>query len=237
MVLKKFLLPIWLKYLIFNFTYKSKIGNVFSENNLSNIVYEILRDKYSGFYIEIGANDGITQSNTILLEKRNNWSGILIEPGRKNYNYCVKYRSENNSVINELCGSFEDENNQACFIDLDLMSFVRDKKSLLKDFKSHAREGRKHSRNNNLYKTQYMKIVSLDSILKKNNSPKYIDFLSLDTEGYELEILKGLNFQEYSFGCILIEVREKAVIDYMRKQKYEIWQQVSHHDYIFQRCI
>ena len=43
---------------------------------------EIFDSKKNGFFIELGANNGLTQSNTAFFEKYRNWSGILIEPSR-----------------------------------------------------------------------------------------------------------------------------------------------------------
>jgi hypothetical protein len=45
----------------------------------------------------------------------------------------------------------------------------------------------------------------LNDLLRKYNSPKHIDYLSIDTEGSEFEILKALDFNEFSFGVITVE--------------------------------
>jgi hypothetical protein len=47
--------------------------------------------------------------------------------------------------------------------------------------------------------------VTLGDLLLSHNAPKYIDFLSIDTEGSEFEILKTFDFSEYSFGLICVE--------------------------------
>ena len=63
--------------------------NNYIENLLEIIYYE------DGFFIECGANDGITQSYTYELEKRN-WSGILVEPSIIAFDKCVNNRSNKN---------------------------------------------------------------------------------------------------------------------------------------------
>jgi len=66
-------------------------------------LYEIDRklEKYlpyeNGFFVEAGANDGYTQSNTYYFEKMKGWSGVLVEPIPQLYRKCVKERS--NSVV------------------------------------------------------------------------------------------------------------------------------------------
>jgi len=61
----------------------------------------------NGFFIEVGANDGINQSNTYYLEKERNWRGILIEPAPNNYISCKKNRSNLNRFYFNACVSFE----------------------------------------------------------------------------------------------------------------------------------
>ena len=59
-----------------------------------------------GFYVELGANDGISQSNTLYLEKNLNWRGVLVEPNNRNYLKCVQNRSELNAIFHNACVSF-----------------------------------------------------------------------------------------------------------------------------------
>jgi hypothetical protein len=62
--------------------------------------------KDNGFYIELGANDGITYSNTAFFEYEKNWTGILIEPSISKYEECLKNRS-GNIIVNCACVSNE----------------------------------------------------------------------------------------------------------------------------------
>jgi hypothetical protein len=60
--------------------------------------------------------------------------------------------------------------------------------------------------------------VTLNSILEKNNAPTYIDLLSLDVEGYELEVLKGVDFNKYTFMLLVIECREINILENYLKE-------------------
>ena len=74
----------------------------------------------------------------------------------------------------------------------------------------------------------------LNNILFKANAPKQIDFLSLDVEGAELEVLKGINHNEYRFKFICIENRNIAKItDYLSINNYFMIEKLSDHDYLF----
>lgn len=64
-----------------------------------------------GFYVELGANDGVSQSNTLLLEKKFNWKGVLVEPNNENYLKCVQNRSELNAIFHNACVGFHYKKN------------------------------------------------------------------------------------------------------------------------------
>ena len=49
-------------------------------------------NKRNGFFIELGANNGLTQSNTAFFEKDMGQTGILIEPSSIGYELCKKNR-------------------------------------------------------------------------------------------------------------------------------------------------
>ena len=128
---------------------------------------EIFFEKENGFFIELGAYDGLTQSNTAFFEKTKNWTGILIEASRDRYEECVKNRP-NSKCVNTACSatdnasiSFNHENG--------LMSKVVD---------------------DGVYSCD---TSTLETILDNCEVDRNIDFLSLDVEGHELEVLEGLN--------------------------------------------
>ena len=59
------------------------------DKKLNNLI-----NKDNGIYIELGANDGLTQSNTAFFEFTRNWQGVLIEPSLNAYNQCIKNKLE-----------------------------------------------------------------------------------------------------------------------------------------------
>ena len=145
---------------------------------------KIFDHKENGFFIELGANNGLKQSNTYFFEKARNWSGILIEPSLSAYNECKKNRP-NSKCYNFACVSsdYENENVMGDF-NGSLMSSVDGKRM----------------NNSNSNKLTKVKATTLENILNdvSSDNPISIDLLSLDTEGYELQILNGLNIKKVS---------------------------------------
>ena len=137
-------------------------------------------DYDNGFYIELGANDGISQSNTLHFEKYKNWKGILIEPVKQKYDQCVNIRDKSNFFFNCACVSDEFEGDKIKLIYSNLRTMVDDKKNLIDPNTHISKEDVK------IYEKNYeieCEARTLNSILEEVNAPKLIDFFSLDTEG------------------------------------------------------
>ena len=144
--------------------------------------------KKNGYFVDIGAYDGIEYSNTYLLEKKYNWKGICIEVVPSIFNKLKKNRPDvitvNTAVYNTNGDTVEiSESNMLSGITKDIDKHV------------HAKEG----------KSVKQTTKTLTKILEENNAPSYIDYMSLDTEGSEYKILQGIDFNKYTFGYLNIE--------------------------------
>lgn len=161
----------------------------------------------SGYYVDVGANDGRSSSNTYHLEKNQDWNGVLIEPIMHVFFRSKQIRSlQKNIFFNCACvdSSFTEENIQLFYSGL--MTILSNQKMDL-DPISWAENGRKFlSRGETVQKT-WSEARTLDSILFEANSPTQIDLLSIDVEGAELGVLKGIDFTRYVFKYILIETK------------------------------
>jgi len=148
--------------------------------------------KRNGFFVEFGATDGVELSNTFILEKKFDWTGILCEPGQ------IWHK--------------ELERNRNCFIDTrcvwsesdELIDFAEASTAWLStvvDFQDSDLHS--DARANSL--VYQVKTVSLRDLLRTYNAPFEIDFLSIDTEGSEFSILRDFDFGEYRFNLICVE--------------------------------
>jgi len=178
-------------------------------------IYKQSLDFRNGTYIELGANDGTFQSNTKWLEDDFEWSGILVEPSLVGYNDCLKTRP-NNKIFNCACVSFDYKENE-----------------VLGNFNGHAMSsvGGHRLNDSNLVS---VKARTLQSIIDESEFNK-IDFLSLDVEGYELEVLKGINLTKKQISFMLIEIYEKdkkEIFDYLSSFGYDFLENVTNYNHL-----
>ena len=125
-----------------------------------------VKNKFYGFFIELAANDGLTQSNSGYFEFYKGYNGILIEPSVKGYSSCILNRP-NSICINSACVSNDYK--------LDYVSGNFDNNSLMASIQN--------TRQNNKEKLVRVQAQTLEYILDNNISRNQeIDFLSLDVE-------------------------------------------------------
>jgi FkbM family methyltransferase len=197
-------------------TYLKKFRNFNGYNKLDIKMLDYINYK-NGFFIECGANDGVNQSNTWYFEKKLNWHGILVEPVRNVFDQLKENRSKKNYFFNNILTSFA---NKKKFIKIK----YNNKDTLVTKSK--------YEKNNNSFYIK-AKPKTLNTILNKIKAPKEIDFFSLDVEGDELNVLKGINFKKYYFHYILIETNQFNKIQKLLKNEYKFEAKLSDGDYLF----
>ena len=156
-------------------------------------VLQFYKNKKNGYFVEIGASDGIKLSNTFLLERKFEWKGICVEPLPEQFKLLCRNRPK----------SFCCDSAVYNISDLEVNFDIANNFDLLSGISSHIDCHKEHVNKN---KTQItVKTISFNDLLEKYNSPSFIEYLSLDTEGSEYEILNSLNFEKYKFGLIHVE--------------------------------
>ena len=187
----------------------------------------------NGYFIELGANDGIQQSNTKHLELYQGWQGILIEPSPKQFAKLKKFRSKRNKFFNCACVGFDFPKSTIELMYSNLMSVALEGENDIADPVAHAKAGESHSEKEKAYIFS-AQARTLQSVLNEAKSPQVIDLLSLDVEGGELEVLKGIDFEHSNFKYIVIETRSiNEVRGFLNLKNYEEIVKLSHHDYMF----
>lgn len=158
-------------------------------------------------FIEFGAANGVSNSNTFLLEKKFNWKGILVEPAKSFYKELKRKRN--------------------CYIENKIV--YKDSKSKLIFYECYNPElstiNLSNNHNRDFVRSKYeLETISLNYLLRKYNMPKIIDYLSIDTEGSEFDILNKFNFKEFKFRIITCEhnfgFNRKKVFNLLSKNNY-----------------
>jgi FkbM family methyltransferase len=169
------------------------------QTQLNQDVFALMMNKFrAGFFLEIGANDGFTLSNTVYLEEHFGWNGILVEANQK---YLTSLAERKHSVVvNKAVSS---QVGKAEFIDAGLHGGL---KASLDD-------------THHLYTKDAACItvdcMSLREILDTAGAPEQIDFVSIDVEGGELPIVEQMVSVNQRFRCGCIEYN-KRMEDYKR---------------------
>jgi FkbM family methyltransferase len=228
---------LFFKY-IYNFFYL-KLKKIFlllrKYHSLSRLDIKMLKyiNYNNGYFIELGANDGISQSNTFFFERYKNWKGLLIEPIPSKYLECKKNRSIKNFIFNNACVSFGYRKKFVKMIYSNLMTTSLNLENDINPSK-HIRLSRKFLKNNEKTFHFSAKAITLNKLLKKSGAPKVIDFMSIDVEGSEIEVLKGIDFFTYNFKYILVESRNiKKINTFFLNKNYILKKKLSHHDYLY----
>jgi FkbM family methyltransferase len=205
-----------------------KTRESFSLNQLDIKLEPYLNFK-RGFFVEAGANDGISQSNTLFYEKYHDWTGLLIEPIPE---LAAKCRTNRPNCIVENCAlvSFDFTGSAVEMRYCDLMSIVKGAMKSEESDLTHIKQGCEVQKIES-YEIQ-VPARTLTSILDQH-SVERIDFLSLDVEGFELDVLKGIDFDKYKPSFMLIEARYREEIDSFLNPLYEPITELSYHDVLY----
>ncbi len=182
-----------------------------------------------GVYVEAGALDGFYFSNTYYLDRVAGWTGLLVEPNPPEFHACSRFRRRARTVNCALVAFDFPDPTVTLNYGADLTwvegsynaEELEDRHSLISRF---GRSGEKIT----------VPARTLQSLLDENDLK--VDFLSLDVEGYESSVLRGLDLDRSAPGAILVEcstdarLRETETILAMHYQKPLL---LTHHDYLF----
>jgi FkbM family methyltransferase len=192
---------------------------------------DAILDRDAGFFVEAGGNDGYTQSNTYWLERFRGWCGILIEPMEELYELCREERP-NATVVRAALVPAGYAGDTVHMHFAELMSVVAGE---------HEDAWRTKMGNALRWHDEYEADVparTLTSILDEAGAPE-IDLLSLDVEGYEPEVLRGLDLTGHAPRWILVEVHDEATgrppLEAILGDDYVFYDRLSPMDLLFRR--
>lgn len=172
------------------------------------------------FFVDVGANDGITGSNTYLLEQQG-WQGLLVEPNPEHLEVLKEKRLaplEQCAISNQPSVTFNSVRGPG---NLHGLSRIESNTT----FKDHVR---KHG---GRIETFEVPAKTLTQIFKDNNVPRDLGLLSVDVEGHELTVFKTMDFKTYHPWLIVTEDnskgRDREVHNFLVSQGYTLVKRVG----------
>ncbi len=187
---------------------------------------QLFHNKKHGVFVDIGAHDGISYSNSYYFEKKLGWKGICVEPHPDRYKELVKNRK---AACVQACIANANGKARFCKITgpLEMLSGLIDEydpRHLIRidqDLSTHG--GSKQ-------------IISVDVFTLKFVLDKYkikkIDFMSVDTEGSEFPILQSIDLNKIYIGVIVVEnnYQDNKVKNYLLSKGYELIKKIEYDD-------
>lgn len=160
----------------------------------------IFKGYKNGFYVDVGAHDGISINNTLYFEKYNNWTGINIEPIKKVFDKLVINRPNNINLNCAVCNN-DGETEFLCNVGYtEMISGIKDNFDI-RHLQRLEYENKKYGSTTEIIK---VKTKKLETILDENNI-SHINYLSIDVEGAEFEVIKSINFDKVFIDVIGFE--------------------------------
>lgn len=205
----------------------------FGLNNLDQKLEPFI-DYDRGYFLEIGANDGVNQSNTLYFERYRGWRGTLVEPFPTNFFKCRRNRSPETKVFCAACVPFGYTERFVPMVYSNLMSISEIPGGDIEDIKRHAQTGKQFLSPEEDVFTFGAEAKNLQDILLQAQAPRKIDLFSLDVEGVELQVLEGLDHNTFRFRWLLVECRSFPRMNaYLQERGYQFVRSLSEHDYLF----
>lgn len=188
----------------------------------------------NGFFVECGGNDGYAFDPTYYFEKFMNWGGILIEPLPRAFFYCNKNRTKS-TVYNYALVSDKYREKDIVMCDCNAMSVVKESFDGYEDWVKLGEKAQSIKS-----KDIMVPAITLQSLLDNyfiENEKRNIDLLVLDVEGYEYEILQGLDFYKNKPSYLLIEMqtdeRKMEIENFIRNFGYSLLDDLDGKDFLY----
>jgi FkbM family methyltransferase len=179
------------------------------------LYHNFFKNKPNGYFVDIGAYDGVDCSNSLFFEETLGWSGVCVEPNPEQFSVlkakrkckCVECAI---SDVEWVASFFQIKNGGPSTLS-----------GLVDEFSENAIA---RINNTGLDASQNFDYITVncktfDSVVDNVN----IDYLSLDTEGNELKILKTIDFNKYNISTITVENNEydNTFIDFLVPRNYQ----------------
>ena len=184
----------------------------YSQNNEQQIIINLFKGKRDGIFMDIGANDGVTLSNTFALANNFGWTGLLVEASPKAYERLLK----NYELIDR---DFDFQNiaigTMDGYLDFHESGELLGKGDVALVSSAVPNELKRWESLNMPFTKIKVPSTTVETMLARSRHSKF-DLLSIDIEGMELEVLPQIDFFKLGIKVACIEWNSKYELDYNR---------------------
>lgn len=179
----------------------------------------IFKGYKNGFFMDVGAHDGKEINNTLYFEENNNWTGVNVEPIKKVYNDLVVNRP---NCININCAVCNNDGNTEFICNTGYTEMISGIKDSFDDrhIQRLKKENKEHNSSTEIIKVETKKLETICD----NHNISHINYLSIDVEGAEFEVIKSINFDKVYIDVIGFENNyidtSIPIIKYLQDKNY-----------------
>lgn len=188
----------------------------FSQHGQDRYLYEtVFKDRHGGVFVDIGAYDGETLSNTVFFERHLGWTGLCVEPLPAAFEKLKASRTA--TCLNVCIGDYDGEGD---FFDVDMHNYGKMYSGLIENYDSrHTQIIQTYGQSGRRLRVP---VRRLGPILDELGLTR-IDYMTIDTEGSELKILLDTDLARYNVEVLSIEnnYQDQRIIDRMAALGYE----------------
>jgi len=175
----------------------------------------------NGVYVDVGAHDGVTINNTLYFEKNHQWTGINIEPIKSVYDKLVTNRPDNVNLNCAVCNQ-DGETEFICNVGYtEMISGIKDTFDA-RHLNRLQNENRQMGSTTNVIKVNTKRLETIFDEYKMS----HINYLSIDVEGAEFEVIKSINFDKVYIDCIGFENNYDdtsiPIVQYLENKNYVV---------------
>lgn len=183
-----------------------------SETQNTRWVLELLGHKKNGYFIDIGCNDPVNGNNTYVLERKYSWDGIVVEPNALYFGDIHHMRK-----CTKILG-------RPIFEHDEMVDFASVTEDWLQGYSGIEKTLHRASRQKK-YSIKKLQAMSPNTLVQECSVPKIFDYLKIDVEGAELNIIKNWPWDKAQPTLVSIEsdpeTTAKSVIEYMKEIDYK----------------
>jgi FkbM family methyltransferase len=166
-----------------------------------------------GYFVDVGAHDGVWISNTIELERRYNWTGVLVEADERFEESLLKNRK---AKVARICLDAEPG-----FVEF-YRPATRDGRGgiVADDTDARPKQLAKRQEEGLMLDLVRLPAITIDELFSSYSVPAVVDYMSMDVEGAEYRIFQGFNFQKYRMKAMTIERPKPSLQELLETNGY-----------------